>query len=114
MTPRIDLDAARAARREAEQDPPVIVLDGEDFTLPIELPFEIAGDLGKLFAAKGDKDKLAELAGQVVPLIVKGLLGDDHDRFMEHRPSFDDLIVLLEGMAVAYGLADVGESSASA
>lgn len=114
MSQRIDLDAARAARREAEQQAPSVVLDGEEFVLPIEMPFEIASDLGRLLNAKDDAQQLAAIAGEVVPKIVEGLLGDEYERFMSHRPSFEDLTAFLDGIAGAYGLGNVGESSASA
>lgn len=115
MSQRVDLDAARAARREAGGEAPVIVIDGEEFILPVELPFAIMDDLARLFKAKDDKEALAELSVEALPVITRGLLGSDYERFIAHRPSVDDFLVLFEGVMGAYGLSDdVGESSASA
>lgn len=95
--PRIDLDAARAARREAKREPIVVVLGGEEF----ELPNELSLDLAALITA-------GDLMGAVVALV-----GEDHaDRFNACRPSMEDVVELFTELGPAYGLT-VGESVAS-
>lgn len=108
---RIDLDAARAARREATQEAPVIALGGQDFVLPIELPFEVADLLGQMAVAKERGDQ----GGQAVAVVqmVRLLLGEGFDEFMKQNPSLDDLLALMDGMTRAYGVEDAGESPAS-
>jgi len=93
----VDLNAARAARMETEQEPVTILIADAEFTLPVELPADYA-----LLAMGGD------LRGAV-----QALLGDDADRFFETRPSLPDLEALIEGVNGAYGVAE-GDSPASA
>lgn len=109
---KINLDAARAARREAEQEAPIVTLGGKDYELPVELPFEVAEHFAALAIAKERKDEAAMAAGVIQ--VVKSLLGDHFDSFMKSRPSIDDLLALVEGLTEAYGVEDVGESQASA
>lgn len=94
---RIDLDAAKAARREARGEGPIVVFGTKEFTLDAEVPFEVT----ELLAA-----------GQVSEA-VKLLLGDSHEAFMESKPSVEDLMVLFEQLTTAYGLESVGNGQAS-
>lgn len=107
----IDLDAARAARREAAGEAPVIIFGGERFTLPVEMPFEVA----EHFSAAGtvSPDAGAEAAAPIIAAL-KVLLDDQYEAFMRHRPSMQDLVALFEGAMAAYGFGNAGESSASA
>lgn len=103
----VDLDAKRAARREARGEPIVLVFGGEDFELPVELPFDVLEALPAL--ASGAQ---AETAGAFIAL-VRSLLGDEaFTRFVAHRPSLDDFVELADAAFTAYG-ADQGNSSAS-
>lgn len=102
----IDLDAARAARREANGEAPTITFDGKTFTLPVELPFEVAAQIA---AMQKDEDA-SGIRGAV-----EAFLGSDAaSDFFESRPSVADVNALVEGLVKAYGFEDVGESQASA
>ena len=94
----LDLNARRAARREAGREHLKVNLGDDEFLLPPELPIDIAEPMKKL--ADGDLTCLID--------IVETLFGDDTDRFMKYRPSIDDLEQIIE----AYGTI-LGESSAS-
>lgn len=94
----IDLDAAKAARREASKEGPVVVFGGQRFPLQPELPFEAAEHLlyGRLREA--------------IALIFNG----GHEEFMALKPSTEDLRLLLDvELPKAYGSEDLGESPAS-
>lgn len=95
---RIDLDAAKAARREARGEGPTVVFNGREFTLQAEIPWEVT----ELFS----DGKVNEA--------VRLLLGDAHEEFMAAKPSVEDMRILLEELTKANGLDDLGESSASA
>jgi hypothetical protein len=88
----IDLDAARAARAEAQSEAPVLRFANKDWTLPVELPWEIAEA-----AAAGD----AAAALNAIQL----LLGDQWAEFKSHRPSLADVLVIVEGIGELYGVA---------
>lgn len=88
----IDLDAARAARAEANKEAPVLRFADKDWTLPVELPWEIAEA-----AAAGD----AVAALRAIEL----LLGDQWAEFKSHRPSLSDILVIVEGIGDLYGVA---------
>lgn len=90
-----DLDAKRAARREALGDPKVITWAGVDWELPVELPYEVL-----------EQHRLLTLGdlGAVVG-IVKALLGDEWDAFVAaKRPSMQDCDELVGAMLKLYGL----------
>lgn len=109
---RIDLDAARAARREAQGEAPVVVIDGKELKLPVELPFEVAEGL----SAFSDEAIRLDPAGSATALhrVLGLLLGPAHDEFMAASPSINDVMMLLDGLVKSYGLEDLGESRASA
>lgn len=90
----VDLDARRAARAEAQGEPPEVVLGGERFTLPVRLPLE-ALDL---------------MADGQFRAAFRLLLADEDavSRFFAHRPDDADL----EDLMSVYG--EPGNSSASA
>lgn len=97
MSQIADLDAARAARLEAEGDPKTFVFGGREFTLPVECPVEV----GDLWVKKEVLDGF------------RVLLGDQAEAFVALRPTNQDLDVLLPAIVKAYGFKDAGESSAS-
>ena len=116
----VDLDAARAARREAKGEAVIIRFGGEDFALPPELPLDVTDALTELQNASptGEASELTDEQGARVMTamvdFIKVLMGEEGwTRFNAHRPSFDDLEGLLGGVMDAYGMADVGESGAS-
>lgn len=93
-----DLDAARAARAEAHGETRAFRFGGEEFTLPPECPMDF---LERLNADQGGA-------------AIRALLSeDDAARFMAHAPSLEDLTELVKGVAKAYGIGGVGNSSAS-
>lgn len=95
---RLDLDAARAARAEAEGEPHVVVLDGQEFTMPPEMPAQFA-----LHVMEGNIFKGLE-----------ALFGpDQYAVFSKIVYSIDDLLELADGVANLYGFENVGEALAS-
>lgn len=102
----VDLDAARAARREAQKQQPQVVLGGHTYVLPYELPLEAS-----LRLAEMPRDETS--AAKAIMEIVKVLLGDQMEAFMANDLSGDDLEAFLKGILPLYGFGDVGESSAS-
>lgn len=92
----IDLDAARAARSEAAQDPVILRLGGQEFTLPPEMPVAFA-----LYAQEGQMLKA-----------IGALLGDQLDAFLEQRPAVSDLEAFADLAGEVYGVSP-GEPQAS-
>jgi hypothetical protein len=88
----INLDAARAARREAGQRGPVVQLDGEEFVLPVELPIAVANEFMLMTTLEADDPS----AVTAVLGVVKSLFGDKYEDFMKRGPSVEDLRYLLE------------------
>lgn len=98
--PRYDVNAARAQRLEATGEHWEFELDGEVFTLPIEMPREVVKTLASLDPS--DLDGL-----------LAALLGDEQfKRFSQHATSVQDIQALLEAYGRDTGMS-VGESSAS-
>lgn len=94
----IDLDAARAARAEAQGEENTVLLGGDTFTLPLELPIEL-GDF---------------LVSGRVGAFIEALLGEEQwTKFASHKPTLNDLKVLAEQLAPLYGFESPGESPAS-
>jgi hypothetical protein len=104
----IDMDAARAARREAEKVTPTVRFGGQSFVLPVELPvgvLRVARDLTKGTSITEMADVTMEMA--------RVLLGDEqYARFENVHPSFEDLDFFLRHTLATYGVT-LGESSAS-
>lgn len=99
----IDLDAARAARREGKGKGPVLKFGGKEYQLPPELPFEALEPIRGM----SDPDSAA---GAMVDLI-KALLGQYYDE-IKGDLSFDDLEAFVEGAMEEYGVSDPLDSSA--
>ncbi len=108
---KIDLDAARAARREVEHEALTVALGGRDFVLPSELPFVVVERLADLKTTQeaGDNSEVVKIILSIVEL----LLGDMYTDFMAQAPSMADLEVLLTELMKAYGFEDLGEAPAS-
>jgi hypothetical protein len=107
--PTVDLDAARAARREAKGEDIIVRFGGNDFTMPPELPFEVVEVLGDIRDAGEDAPRMANAIFQMFQI----LLGDQFETFKAARPSMDDLNAMLEGVMAEYGVT-LGEQEASA
>lgn len=96
----IDLDAARAARREQRGDGPVVVFGGEEFAFPVEIPMTVVAMMTQ------------DITPVVMLDVIREFLGDRYDAFMSHQPSPDDLSTLVKGIMEEYGMTP-GESEAS-
>lgn len=109
----INLDKARAVRREAmKKVPSPVTFQGEQFALPAELPITAIRwmiKLGDASAAKKGK-AIAEALEAVVGALFSV---NDFGRFMALQPSLEDLTAIVEGLPAEYGMSGVGESQAS-
>lgn len=94
---RLDGDAARAARREVEQEPKTMVLAGKTYTLPDEMPARFA-----LSAEKGDWEAA-----------MRSLLNGQADQFLDDATDRDIVNWLLPELSKLYAGTTEGESSAS-
>jgi hypothetical protein len=105
-----DLDAARAARAEANGEAPTVKFGGVVFVLPVEMPYQIVESVNAMQAAseKGDGYTVT----QMLSAIAKDLFGDRFEEFLSFHPSMLDMQALLENVAPMYGLT-AGESQAS-
>lgn len=103
---RIDLDAAAAARREANGEAPVVVFAGNEYTLPVEVPFEASRRL----AAEAEDDYVKAAFD-----FIGALMGAEaFERFMAAGPSTDDVKELMRGLSKSYGFGGgLPESEAS-
>ena len=100
---RLSLDAKRAARSEAQNEPHEVVFGGEEFTFPAWMPLEFldyldAGKMRTAFAVLFGEDPDADPPG-----------GEQTARFFSHRPDNGDLREISQAL---YSTA-LGESSAS-
>ena len=101
----LDLDAARAARREALGETPQIRLGGVTYDLPVEIPYRVA-ELMVEVSTKSEAE-----SGSVISDIIRILFGDRTDEFMA-QASVQDVGVLFERLVALYGVGP-GESKAS-
>lgn len=92
----IDLNAARAARAEAQSEPVTLVIGDATLILPAEMPAD--------FALLGQQGRLREA--------VVALVGHQAEEFFAQRPSMPDIEALCEAAAEVYGV-NTGESEAS-
>lgn len=106
---RIDLDAARKARREKQGPPPVIVFFGEEYPLPRSLPAEVIDLCGAV--ASGDYT--------AVTVAMRVLLGGLVYEKVEAKAKaegdpleLEDVTFLLESALEVYGVT-LPESKAS-
>lgn len=103
----IDVNAARAARREATQAGPEVVIGDSKFVLPVEMPFEVTEHLATLKQAEQAKDN--SLISGAILSVLRVLFGDQYEEFMKEQPSMQDIEVLLEGLMEEYGMAEKGD-----
>lgn len=105
-----DLDAARAARAEANGEAPTVKFGGTVFALPVEMPYTIVESVNQMQAAQeaGDGYKVT----QMLSAMARDLFGDRFEEFLAFHPSMLDMQALLENVAPLYGLTP-GESQAS-
>lgn len=108
----IDLDAARAARREAKgKTPDPVTFMGETFVLPVELPIAAVRWFSKLGEASKAKDGIA--ITEALEAAVEAIFSaTDFERFMALQPSLEDLSAIIEGVPGEYGMT-AGEPQAS-
>lgn len=99
----IDLDAARAARREGKGKGPVLIFGGKEYQLPPELPYEALEPIRGMSSSE-------TAAGAMVDLM-KALLGQYYDE-IKTELSFDDLEEFVEGAMSEYGVSDPLDSPA--
>jgi hypothetical protein len=131
----VDLDRARAARREGHGDAIEVRNKGQAFRLPIEMPIDAVERLADL-AELGEKATVltgadASRALRQVSVILDGGLavlfcdeekppkdGEPHadgcqwPRFLDTKPTLNDKVALVEGVFAAYGVS-LGEALAS-
>lgn len=107
MSELINLDAAKAARRESGVEQPKVVFGKKTFALPVEIPFEAVEKLGGL-----DPDD-PTAATSVITGFIAILFGDQYPAFLKLQPSTQDIEVLMESLAKVYGFETPGESLAS-
>lgn len=100
----IDLDAARAARREAKGESPVVKLNGKEYQLPVELPYEALECIREL-------NNPETAAGALVD-ITKALMGKNYEK-IKSQLAFDDLEVFVGGALEEYGVTSPLDSSTS-
>lgn len=108
---RIDLDAARAARREARGESPVLVFMGSEYELAPEMPLELVELVVQLEQVGNDQDSGIKVFG-ILERMFKVVLGEHYDRFKASGATLQDLGPLIAGIEKVYGLS-LGESLAS-
>lgn len=101
----IDLDAARAARKEANGEGPVVRFGGQDYELPAELPFAV------LEAMRGLQNE--ETAAASIVEMTEALLGPHYAAIRAAGLSVDDMNELVGGVLTEYGVDRPLPSSAS-
>jgi hypothetical protein len=102
----VDLDKARAARREVEQEGPEVKFGGRTYRLAPELPFAV------LEAFRGIENKNTQPAA--VAALAAALMGPDNiEQMKEDGLAVADLDALIEGVLSEYGLSNPLPSTAS-
>lgn len=104
MPRHFDLDALRAARAEAQGEPPTVTLHGDTYVLPVEMPWSVVEAL----ATDGAKEFLRA---------VKDLLGEDgYERALgtgATREDFGALVMMAAGELYEAGDPEASGSSVS-
>lgn len=100
---KIDLDAARRAQAELEQqdDPPVVILGGKTFELPAKLPAKVIVALAQV------RRKNVEFFVDVFD----GLFGENADEVLALGLELDELDTIIDG---AYGDGEDAEEAVRA
>lgn len=112
----IDLNAARAARAERDQDEPIVLTIGEDhYKLPREMPLSYLDAAASMaaYSISEDPEEQAKVPGLIIAAIT-ALVGSDvyTELVSKHGLTFGDLQVIFSEVGDLYGVA-LGESSAS-
>lgn len=107
----IDLDKIGAARREAQDERPLIRFGGKDFQLPPEMPFAVIEAVGRLSAGPDGEPDNSALAESMSD-IARALFGTRYREFLGLGPSVEDLTALLGEIAPAYGMNDEPDAEA--
>lgn len=116
----IDLDAMRAARREAAGASIVVGFGGQEFHLPVELPLDAIEPLADLAELQDQPDDATEQEQVAQLRQVRGameaslsaLFGpDEWPRFRDLRPTLEDMLALWESLFLQYGTS-LGEALA--
>lgn len=107
----INLDQARAVRRETLGETPVVVFGETQFTLPVEWPVQASITMGRFAKAQAANDQDAATVAMLDTFAA--LLNGQYEKFMAFQPSWEDLNTLLGGIPQAYGFESPGESQAS-
>lgn len=102
----IDLDKARAARREELGSGPVVIFGGQEHELSPELPFGVLDAMRGL--TLGDDHAPGALHD-----VAKALLGEHFEAFLATHPSVEDLNELIGGVMEEYGVKAPLDSSGS-
>lgn len=92
----VDLDKARAARREAAGRGPIIRVGGVEYELPAEMPFSVLEPL------RGMANE--ETAAAAMVDMTRALLGEHYEAIRDAGLSTEDLNVLIEGVMAKYGV----------
>lgn len=104
----VDLDAARAARREAKGEGPTVKFGGHEMVLDPEVPYGVLEEVVAIQRAPKDSDERVLGLGRVARL----LLGDENaEALFAGRPSVEDLDALIEGVLREYGLGEAQAAS---
>lgn len=100
----VDLDAARVARREQQNEGPVVIFGGKSYSLAPELPYGVLESMQNVHKEDHGPEALVGVA--------RSLLGEHYEAFkaLDPPPSIDDLNDLIGGVMEEYG---VGNSPAS-
>lgn len=102
----VDLDKARAARREAKGAGPEIIFGGITYELQPELPFGVLEGMRQM--AAGEEHGPGALVS-----IAEALLGEHYEAWKATQPSIDDLNDLIGGVMEEYGIEAPLDSSTS-
>lgn len=94
---RIDIDAARAARLEAEGEPHELIIGGNTYEVPAEAPWRF----------------VFHLARNQTPQCMAAAVGEDAWTEIAKVASIDDMSVIVDRLCDVWGLGDSGEQSAS-
>jgi len=107
---KVDLNKMRAARLEKLDPGPILEFGDETFQCPAEVPFAVIEAFARLETA--DQQQNGEKATAALSDAVRGVLGDQFEKFMALNPSTEDLVAVIEEVFSEYGV-DLGELSAS-
>jgi len=112
----IDLNAARAARAEKNQDEPVVIRIGEDvYKLPREMPLAYIDTAGAMaLAARSDDEEEQSRVPELIIKAITTMVGEEAYRELvdKHALTYDDLRVIFQEAGELYGVS-LGEPSAS-